>query len=155
MVKNVLSETEIEEIVNLCDYEVDNFLCVHPNVPKYQSYSDMHKKYKKHLTFKKVIDSAILGAKDIDPSVNLTQCWFNVSRKDSTGWCWHTHPFKYAAVFYLKNTLNNGTMFNINGHYIKNKGTENTIEYFDSSILHSIDPEWKGMDRYTIAFDFD
>jgi hypothetical protein len=153
VVTKVFTNNEIEEVVNLCDYEVDTFLC--QDVPKYQSSSEMHLKYLKHRTFKKLLDVVDSGAKRINNNYKMTKCWFNVSRKDSNGWQWHTHPTKLTAVFYLKNTHGNGTIFNKNGDIVQNLGLENTIEYFDPVIPHTIDPAWKGQDRYTVAFDFE
>jgi len=151
-VENFLDIETTEKIVSLIDYEIENNLCL--DVPKYQSYSNMHFIYEDDKYFdiflRKLVNEVGKYSKN---KMEMTSCWFNVCKEDSN-FQFHDHPASdLTCVFFLKNCSENGTIFKFENTLLQLLVKDNNLVFFDPTLKHSV-PEWKGLDRYTIAADF-
>ena len=154
-IENFLAIENIEPMVRMIDHEIKTNLCT--TVPKYQSYNDMHIKYKDDECFKtfitKVEDEA---KKHIANKLQLSSCWFNVIKDDSD--ClglsgFHTHNTDVTCVYFLQNCWGNGTLFQFNNSILQLQVKDNSLVIFNPSLSHGIS-EWKDKDRYSVVVDF-
>ena len=149
---NILDDETVNELVSLVDFEIQNFLC--NTVPKYQSRSDMHMKYKSNVHFQKffsVVEKILL--EEINNNLQVSLCWFNVCKKDSK-FAFHTHKESVVtAVFFLKNCKGNGTQIKFDNSVLQLMVKDNDLVFFNPDIMHRI-PDYNGLDRYSIALDF-
>ncbi len=150
--QNVLDENSISHLIKLADFEIENFLCY--TVPKYQSWNNMHIKYKDDPAFIKLIDIIQKTLKnEIKFDLKVNSCWFNICKEDSK-FEFHKHERTVASVvLFLKNCEDNGTLFKFDNSVLRLIIKDNDLVVFNPDRLHSI-PEWKGKDRYSLAFDF-
>ena len=148
-IDDVLSDKDRINLKKIMDYEIENCLC--DVVPLYQSYDDMHEKYKKNNSLKLLLD-VIRKHSPVDNSI-ISSCWFNVCKKDST-FGYHNHRgIIFTALYYVYGCENNGTIFCINNTYLKVLAKDNSVVYMDSNTMHTV-PPWEKNDRYSIAVDF-
>lgn len=154
IVKNVLTTQDIRHLKTLIDREIKNHLCTSEEVPLYQSYNNMNEKFKKDVVLAKLAKIVTKKAAEFySKRYNISQEWFNVCKKNSK-FNFHQHyDVSLAAVFYLKNCENSGTIFNINNDVrFQCLNEDNSIFFFNPLMPHTI-PEWNGKDRYSIAFN--
>ena len=135
----------------MADFEINNFLC--PDVSLYQSYNYMHEKYGHDWVFNKLISKVLkLSSVVVDVPVAIKSCWFNICRQDSK-FEWHNHRgIRATGVYYLNGCGDNGTILLINNTKIQIVAEDNAVVFFDPNLTHKI-PPWRGVDRYTVAFD--
>lgn len=148
---NILQPSEIQHLIEIADFEISNFLCI--DVPLYQSYDNMHEKYRHDWFFNKLI-SKVLKVSSVfaDVPVTIRSCWFNVCRQDSK-FEWHSHPGTRATgVYYLSGCCDNGTILLINNTKMQIIAEDNAVVFFDPNLTHKT-PSWSGVDRYTVAFE--
>ena len=151
-VYNILSLENLDRLVKMIDYEIQTNLCL--QVPKYQSYNDMHIKYKNDEVFDKIFEEIDKTNLELFGKIQkIKMCWFNVCKKDSN-FRMHTHRgVSLTGVFYVKGCKNEGTIFELNNTRFQVLSDDNSIILFNPSTRHTV-PSWNGHDRYTIAFDF-
>ena len=151
--KNLLTLEERQYLKVLMDKEIAENAVINSNIPSYQSYATMHKKFSNDTVFSKLNKKILLEAEICyNKGLLIENCWFNICREDSR-FVFHRHAFPVSAVYYVKNCENNGTIFEINnGVHLKVMAEDNNVFFFDPAMLHSV-PEWDGADRYSIAFD--
>ena len=149
-ISNILEQGELSRLVDLIDREIATDLCT--AVGKYQSYNYMHTKHADDPVMQKLISAT----RDITLSgqrVYLDRCWFNVCKVDST-FSFHIHPnTDLSGIFYLYGCNDSGTIFNVNNTKYQILSEDNSLLFFDPNLSHTI-PPWKGVDRYTVAFEF-
>tara|TARA_R110000868_G_scaffold391249_1_gene661188 strand:+ start:400 stop:879 length:480 start_codon:yes stop_codon:yes gene_type:complete len=151
-IENILEKNQIKSIKDLIDYEVENYLC--KEVPLYQSYNNMHIKYK-DIQLLSFLFNTMLKETEIatNEKLNIAESWFNICKEDSK-FEFHNHKEKYiTCVYFLENCEENGPLFKINNSCLQLLCKDNSLAIFDPEIMHSI-PEWKGKNRYTVAMDF-
>jgi hypothetical protein len=151
-INDILNNEQVLSIKEIMDNEIETALC--PNVPFYQSYSNMHIKHKDNKDMSVLINKMIIETeKATNESLNISQCFFNICKKDSQ-FGLHNHKNSYiTCVYFLKNCEGNGTIFQINNSYLQLLSKDNSLSIFDPQIMHTI-PPWAEKDRYTIAMNF-
>ncbi len=146
-IENILSQSELETLIQLIDYEITNHLFTEPGFPLYQSSAIMHIKYKDHPVIKKLIESIVKNCPIKD--LGVRSFWFNVCKEDSQ-FEFHTHNAPLTAVYFAKNCTDNGTILQINNTFVKTLAKDNSILFSDGGIPHSV-PKWNGIERYSVA----
>lgn len=153
--KNLLSQESLTQLKDIMALEIQHH--TNPEVPKYQSFMDMHTKYTEGLVRDLILD--------ITQKVNIHykgeyepfHCWFNFvdDTSDSLGEeGFHTHTdTDVVAVFYVLNCTNHGTIIKVNEARMQLLIEDNSLAIFDGTIDHAI-PNWNGRDRYSVALDF-
>ena len=151
-IDNILNKNYITPIKDIIDEEIKTSLC--HSVPYYQSYNNMHIKYKDNKYIDALINKVTVEIKNLtNEKLSTNSCWFNVCKQDSK-FEFHTHENTYlTTVYFLKNCENNGTIFKINNSLLQLCCKDNNLVIFDPKIIHKI-PNWDGKNRYTIAIDF-
>ena len=151
-IKHITDKDQIQHIIKIIDNEIKTALC--PTVPLYQSYNNMHFKYKDNKViaslFNRMLKEAEIASNE---SLKISESWFNICKKDSI-FEFHSHKNRIlTCVYYLENCKENGTIFSVYNSYLQILCEDNSLVIFDPAILHTI-PPWKGKNRYTIAMDF-
>lgn len=145
----MLNTEQQKNLVDIADYEITHHLCM--DVPKYQSFNNMHIKYHDNKTLTMLCDLIILNAYVLtNMQVQIENCWFNVIKEDSVRYK-HKHD-RLACVYYLKNCTDNGTIIFINNIEKTLPCLDNTIQFISNDVYHKT-PNFKGLNRYSIAFD--
>ena len=134
--------------------EKEHNLCYSHTTHLYQSYNDMHEKYKNEVCMNNLTDRALKEAELItNQKLNISQCWFYISKKDSVP-NFHCHENAYVtAVYFVENCKNHGTIFSMNNSHLQLLCEDNMLVTFDPKFYHS-PPNWSGKDRYSVAIDF-
>ena len=151
--ENLLPKQITDQLVFLIDHEITNHLCL--DVPKYQSFNNMHVKHKDDQYFKLFLHELLSQIKtNISDQLEIDTCWFNVCKQDSQ-FVFHTHEnaSNCTCVFFVKNCTGNGTIFQFDNSFLQLQTQDNNLVVFNPTLLHTI-PAWQGLDRYTIAVDF-
>jgi hypothetical protein len=149
---NALTVQDIHTLQSLCDYEIENFLFL--GVPKYLSGTAMHSKYINDIAYNKLCKIILsIVQEHYSAKFFIHKSWFNICKKDSIEWNWHSHPDCDIVVnYFLKNKDDNcGTLFQSDNNVIQKGGKENTFICFPPDIIHKT-PCWPGYDRYTITY---
>ena len=142
---NILTKGHLENLIEIAKFEIKYFLC--SDVPKYQTYNFMHKKYKHTEAMHCLTNFAKHAYYTIyNDEAEINACWFNILKKDSN-FKWHAHSF-HTVVFYLYNPNSDGTMI----EDYKLPGIENSAYILEPNIIHKI-PQWNNTDRITIALE--
>jgi hypothetical protein len=145
----MLSTKHQNHLVDIADYEIKHHLCT--DVPKYQSFNNMHVKYKDDEALTILCDLILLNAYTLtNMHTKIKTCWFNVLKEDSL-YVKHKHD-TLACVYYLKNCTGNGTVVFIKDTEKMLPCLDNTIQFISSDVYHKV-PNYNGLDRYSIAFD--
>jgi hypothetical protein len=151
--ENILTDTEQK----ILKFDIDNEIKENyaPEVPLYQTYNYMHKKYNWNFLFCKVQD--ILNNIPIS-NIDMKYCWANVSTPESD-YSVHTHPTDITVVYYLKNPCSYyGTYIRDNDSEVIICCPENSILIFEPKIQHSIVSPPKEVSekyfRYSIVMDY-
>lgn len=152
LIENVLDSNTLTQIQKSIKYEVDNFPCL--MVPKHQSYATMHKKYRFYDYWKTFQSKIIeLAETQFSKRYQIHSCWFNICKQDSN-FTWHAHVgYDMTCVFYALNCENNGTIIKNNNNNIHLPAKDNSLMFLKPEIEHTV-PDWNGVDRYSIAFQF-
>lgn len=108
---------------------------IHPNVPPYQTYPDLHIILKDNLTFKYVVDK-IMSFNNYGSFFKINKCWANLSKKNNK-YKNHIHTdSKLTCVLYVQNKFAEfGTVIEDD---IIIKGEEGSLVIFNPKIKHSI-----------------
>jgi hypothetical protein len=150
LVENILNQSELKEIKEVMDKEIENNLCLTATL--YQSWPDVHLKIKSD-SFIKILKKVKESIELIDGNYILERCWFNICRKNSN-FDFHEHQdIDISCVFYVCGCQDMGTIFKFNNVLLQSKVNDNSFLFFDPKLTHSI-PEYKNHDRYSISFDF-
>lgn len=156
---NLCSISEMNKIKKDIDTEIDQGN-IAPNVPKYQTYSNLYNRYKskKHWynLYKKIKKPL---EKIYKQKLVLFKSWANISTSVNN-YGVHSHKSFLTCVYYLKSKYPHyGTI--LTNEQIIIPAIENSLLVFNGKIKHSISnlPShlFKGIDdyRYSIVFDFD
>jgi len=147
----MLSLLQQQNLVELIDYEIKHFLC--EQVPKYQSFSNMHIKYGEKEEINILLNFATLNAFALtNIKTKIKNCWFNVLKEDSL-YGKHKHD-TLACVYYLKNCTGNGTVVFVDGVEKTLPCLDNTFQFISGDVYHKV-PNYGGLDRYSVAFDLE
>jgi hypothetical protein len=151
-IQHILDEKQIQNVKKIMDDEIKTALCT--TVPLYQSYNNMHFKYKDNELISSLFNRMLKEAeKSINESLKIFGSWFNICKEDSI-FDYHSHKNTIlTCVYFLENCEGNGTIFNIYNSYLQLLCKDNSMIIFDPTISHTI-PPWRGKNRYTIAMDF-
>ena len=145
----MLSAEQQKHLVDIVDYEIAHYLCM--DVPKYQSFNNMHIKYKDDEALATLCDLVILNTYALtNTQTKVKKCWFNVLKEDSL-YGRHKHD-TLACVYYLKNCTGNGTVVFVKDTEKMLPCVDNTLQFISGDVYHKI-PSYNGLDRYSIAFD--
>jgi hypothetical protein len=151
--ENILSDLEKKILKIDIDNEIkDNYA---PDVPLYQTYNNMHKRYNWNFLFKKV--NHILNIMSLN-NIHMEYCWANISTPESD-YQVHTHPTDITVVYYLKNFSSHyGTYIKVDDSEVIVCCPENSILIFEPKIEHSIVSPPKEISekysRYSIVMDY-
>jgi hypothetical protein len=151
--ENILTDIEKEILKSDIDKEIEYNCAL--EVPLYQTYNYMHKKYNWKFLFNKVQN--ILDNIPIK-NINMEYCWANISKPESD-YKIHTHPTDLTVVYYLKNPSSHyGTYIKDNDSEVIICCPENSILIFEPKIKHSIISPPKEIlekySRYSIVMDY-
>jgi len=147
----MLSLLQQQNLVELVDYEIQHFLC--EQVPKYQSFNNMHIKYGEKEEINMLLNFATLSAFALtNIKTRVKYCWFNVLKENSL-YEKHKHN-TLAGVYYLKNCTNNGTVVFVDGVEKVLPCLDNTFQFISGDVYHKV-PNYNGLDRYSVAFDLE
>ena len=145
----MLSPLQQQNLVDLIDYEIKHFLC--EQVPKYQSFNNMHVKHVEREEINILLNFVLLNAFALTNTQTIVKnCWFNVLKEDSL-YGKHKHD-TLACVYYLKNCTGNGTVIFVNDNEKVLPCLDNTFQFISGDVYHKV-PSYNGLDRYSIAFD--
>lgn len=156
-INNILSIEDRAVLKNIIDEEIKNNLC--EEAPLYQSFNNMHEKYKDEESIKNLSIRALKEAESItNQKLNISRLWFLIIKHD-LDYGFHNHKNIFTntyttAVYFLDNCENNGTIFQIGNSSLQLMSEDNTIIIFSPEMLHRV-PKWNGKDRYSIAMDFE
>ncbi len=151
--ENILTDLEKKILKSDIDSEIETNYA--PDVPLYQTYNDMHRRYNWNFLFKKVQN--ILNNISLN-NINMEYCWANISKPESD-YQVHTHPTDITVVYYLKNPSSYyGTYIKSNDSEVIICCPENSILIFEPKIQHSIVSPPKEISekysRYSIVMDY-
>lgn len=151
--ENILTDLEKKILKSDIDSEIETNYAL--DVPLYQTYNYMHKRYNWNFLFKKVQN--ILSNIPLN-NIHMEYCWANVSKPESD-YQVHTHPTDITVVYYLKNPSSHyGTYIKTNDSEVIICCPENSILIFEPKIQHSIVSPPKEISekysRYSIVMDY-
>jgi hypothetical protein len=151
-INNILSIEHRDALKNIINGEIKDNLCT--TVPLYQSFDNMHEKYKNDVSINNLSIKALKEAElATNQKLDIFRLWFNISKKDSN-YQFHNHKNAYTTgVYFLENCENNGTVFKVGNSNLQLMCKDDSIIIFNPDFLHSI-PEWNGKNRYSVAIDF-
>lgn len=149
---NLFTNDFLDELEKIFNFGIENFICL--DVPKHQTQSNMHKIFL-NSNFWIFFENRIYDELKFhfNKPYKIHTSWFNLCVEDSK-FKYHQHlDSDLTCVFYLKNCVESGTIFNINGKENVINVKDNSLLFFDGKISHKIS-SWKNQDRYSIAIDF-
>jgi hypothetical protein len=153
-IKDLLDERDViqikKDVVREC---LDNYI---EGYPKFQSYPDLHTKYKT-TSWKNLISKVTENVNKIK-QCKLIKCWANYIN-DKSDYALHEHPTDFSCVYYLDNVAPQyGTYFIKDGKEIIILGYTNSLQIFDSKLRHELVFPPKEVlsktPRLSVAFDF-
>jgi len=152
--KNLLSQESLSSLKDIMELEIKHH--TNPDVPKYQSFMDMHTKHATGVVADLILDINCKVNSHYKSEYRVFHCWFNYvdETSDSLGEDgFHIHSdTDVVAVFYVLNCTNHGTIIKVNDARLQLMIEDNSLSVFDGTIDHAI-PNWNGKDRYSIALD--
>ncbi len=85
--------------------------------------------------------------------LDLLFSWANLDYGEKKDMFWHTHPYDYACVYYIKtNTENGGTLFKDKSlNFVT--AMQNSLILFNASLEHTAPPYDLHEKRYTLVMD--
>ena len=151
MFHNVLTDDHINELIEIAQFEVKYFRW--QEGWGYQSLALMHQKYSHVRSVSNLVTiSESLFRITFNKYHEVKRLWFNILRQDSVDYDWHTHP-NTTGIYYLLNTENCGTLIEDSKNYQVNS-VDNSLLFLKPNVKHKVPLDWKGIDRITIAMDF-
>jgi len=159
-IKNFLPSYIIQKLLKDINFEIKNNFC--PNVPKFQTYSNLFEKYKEQdewiFYFNKLDKQIKTIFVESNKVFKLDKCWANSVQSKST-YSIHTHGENIlSTVYFVKNTYKEfGTYFNKDNYEFIAPGYENSLIIFKGNIPHSttMPPEVLCKEDYRITLTTD
>ena len=156
LIKNFLPKKTINSLLKDINFEIKTNFC--PTVPKYQTYSYLHNKYKNKEYWKEYFNKINNIINYPEKKYKLDTTWANVVKSKST-YGLHSHKTDISTVYYIKNLYKEfGTYFNFDDKEFIIPGEENSLLIFNGKFKHAttMPPEilCKKNPRYTLVSDY-